>query len=262
MIQMNCFNWIQLVKKSGMPSGANHVALYLATFMNSEHDIAWPSQSRISYETGLSGPTVRKWLNYLSDEGWLVIRRNAREIQTAGGTQLQNEYLINVPEDVIQRIVNDLPTQIQGGKTADERWVNESSKVGKQFTPNNNRNNNKNNKKEKKGFIKPSLSELKTHILDNSLSVDPENFIDFYESKGWMVGKNKMKCWKAALRTWHRRNKSDEENNRSSSRGRPMSAVERVEKANKLGRYAEVPHERTLEPVLDENGTTVWQQVD
>ena len=34
--------------------------------------------------------------------------------------------------------------------------------------------------------------------------MDPEKFIDFYESKGWMVGKNKMKDWRAAVRTWER----------------------------------------------------------
>jgi hypothetical protein len=34
--------------------------------------------------------------------------------------------------------------------------------------------------------------------------VDADAFVDFYESKGWLVGKNKMKDWKAAVRTWER----------------------------------------------------------
>ena len=37
-------------------------------------------------------------------------------------------------------------------------------------------------------------------------NIDAENFLDFYESKGWMVGKNKMKDWKAAVRTWEKKN--------------------------------------------------------
>jgi hypothetical protein len=38
--------------------------------------------------------------------------------------------------------------------------------------------------------------------MQNNLDVDGVKFINFYESKGWMVGKNKMKDWKAAIRTW------------------------------------------------------------
>ena len=40
-------------------------------------------------------------------------------------------------------------------------------------------------------------------------SVNPQQFIDFYASKGWMVGKNKMKDWKAAIRTWETRDKKE-----------------------------------------------------
>ena len=35
-------------------------------------------------------------------------------------------------------------------------------------------------------------------------NVDPEKFVDFYAAKGWMIGKNKMKDWKAAVRTWEK----------------------------------------------------------
>jgi len=59
-----------------------------------------------------------------------------------------------------------------------------------------------------KRFAPPSLEELISYIDEKELtSVDPEYFIDFYESKGWMVGKNKMKDWKATARGWHSRNK-------------------------------------------------------
>jgi len=57
-----------------------------------------------------------------------------------------------------------------------------------------------------KKFIKPTTTEV--HHYGQTLTPkfnEPENFMDFYESKGWMVGKNKMKCWKAAVRTWNRK---------------------------------------------------------
>ena len=49
------------------------------------------------------------------------------------------------------------------------------------------------------------MQELIAYIEEkNYYCVDPEEFIDFYESKNWMVGKNKMAKWKAAASRWHR----------------------------------------------------------
>ena len=141
-IDLTCFNWVQLIKKADLPSNAKLLAFYLSTFMNAEHDIAWPSQSRISNETGLSEPTVRKWLQYLNENGWLVTRRKARVISTGSQNYHHNEYLINIPE---QR-VNDLLSDMSRGKNGSDQRVNESRAEGKQLTTNNNVNNNVNNK--------------------------------------------------------------------------------------------------------------------
>jgi hypothetical protein len=53
-------------------------------------------------------------------------------------------------------------------------------------------------------FIPPSIEEVKEygHSL-NPPFVDAAKFVNFYESKGWKVGKNPMKSWKAAVRTWN-----------------------------------------------------------
>ena len=56
-----------------------------------------------------------------------------------------------------------------------------------------------------KYFNKPSLLEIKNYCIERVNNVDPEVFFDFYESKGWLVGKSKMKDWKAAIRTWEKR---------------------------------------------------------
>ena len=56
-------------------------------------------------------------------------------------------------------------------------------------------------------FLPPSLDEVRKYVLEKGFSVDAENFVNFYESKGWFVGKNKMKNWKAAVATWEKREK-------------------------------------------------------
>lgn len=60
-----------------------------------------------------------------------------------------------------------------------------------------------------KNFVPPSVEEVRTYCFSRRNGVDPERFVDFYSAKGWMVGKNKMKDWKACVRTWERREKGE-----------------------------------------------------
>ena len=58
-----------------------------------------------------------------------------------------------------------------------------------------------------KRFYPPTLDEVKQYCEERKNNIDPMAFIDFYSSKGWMIGKNRMKDWKAAVRTWERKRK-------------------------------------------------------
>lgn len=64
-------------------------------------------------------------------------------------------------------------------------------------------------KKKTVRFSPPTLSEVRSYCQEKGLTVDAERFVNFYEAKGWMVGKNKMKDWKAAVRGWASREKSE-----------------------------------------------------
>ena len=66
------------------------------------------------------------------------------------------------------------------------------------------KNSKKENSRMSDRFIPPTIDEIKAYCDERNSSVDPEAFYSFYESKGWMIGKNKMKDWKAAVRTWER----------------------------------------------------------
>lgn len=59
--------------------------------------------------------------------------------------------------------------------------------------------------KRQSGFIKPTVDEVKEFVQKHGYTINPQAFVDFYEMKGWMVGKNKMKDWQAAVRTWQQR---------------------------------------------------------
>mgnify|MGYP002673332718 CR=1 FL=1 len=64
-------------------------------------------------------------------------------------------------------------------------------------------------------FAPPSLDEVKAYVEKESLKIDAERFWQFYESKGWMIGRNKMKKWKAAAAAWAR----------SEHIGRPVATI-------------------------------------
>lgn len=61
-------------------------------------------------------------------------------------------------------------------------------------------------KPKKKRFAAPSIEEVNEYCIERNNNVNAEAFINFYESKGWLVGKSPMKDWKAAVRTWEKNN--------------------------------------------------------
>jgi hypothetical protein len=128
------------------------------------------SRDLLARETGLSLQQLRTALNKL------ISTNEITSVTSSQGTILQivsyEKYQIATSE-----ITNEQPTSNQQVTT------------------------NKNVKKENK-FIIPTFNDVLEYCMQNNLDVDGVKFINFYESKGWMVGKNKMKDWKAAIRTW------------------------------------------------------------
>ena len=87
---------------------------------------------------------------------------------------------------------------------------NDCSGLNGTSVPHTNNNEYINNTLSNKGggrFQKPSLEDVREYCSIRSNNVDPEQFFNFYESKGWLVGKTPMKDWKAAIRTWEKREK-------------------------------------------------------
>lgn len=56
-----------------------------------------------------------------------------------------------------------------------------------------------------KKFVSPSVEEVEEYVKSKGYSVDAETFVNFYDSKGWMIGKNKMKQWRSAVGTWQKK---------------------------------------------------------
>jgi hypothetical protein len=89
-----------------------------------------------------------------------------------------------------------------------KRLTNEQQTINNNIIKNNKEELNKESISkdiQKKVFKKPSIEEIQKYCNERNNNVDADRFYNFYESKGWMVGKNKMKDWKAAVRTWEQK---------------------------------------------------------
>ena len=65
-------------------------------------------------------------------------------------------------------------------------------------------NNRKSNR-----FAPPSVDDVRAYCLERGNNIDPDKFVDYYTGNGWMIGRNKMKDWKATVRSWERNDYSN-----------------------------------------------------
>ena len=79
-------------------------------------------------------------------------------------------------------------------------------------------------------FIKPTIEQVKVYIAAKGYSVDAEHFYNYYESQGWRVGRNPMKDWQAAVRTWEAKDKQQQY-----GKHRTNSTIANAVEAAKLG---------------------------
>lgn len=88
-------------------------------------------------------------------------------------------------------------------------------------------------KKTSKKFVKPTIEEIDAYCRERNNTIDAESFFNFYESKGWLVGKSPMKDWKAAVRTWEKSRQGYQQHSRPSSDSRKYDSQGNVVKESK-----------------------------
>jgi len=150
-------------------------------------------REKLAAQTGIPVQVLRTSLNRLKSTNEITIKSNSK------GTIIEV-----VKWDEYQ----------QANQLTNQQLTSDQPATNQQLTTNKNGKNGKNEKNiintplnppKGKRFVKPSLEQVSEYCRKRNNSVNPEAFIDFYESNGWKVGKNSMKDWKAAVRTWEKR---------------------------------------------------------
>lgn len=146
------------------------------------------SLKSLSVETGLSERQVRTALSKLIKTNELTNKstNKYRIITVLKYNNYQTVDKQDVKQKTIKRQTDDKPP------TTDNN--------------DNNKNNEDKGIKTTKKFVIPTVIEIEDYCKERKNNINANQFFDSYESKGWLVGKNKMKDWKAAVRTWERNN--------------------------------------------------------
>nr|DAH84165.1 MAG TPA: DnaD like replication protein [Caudoviricetes sp.] len=107
----------------------------------------------------------------------------------------------------------------------------------------------------RKRFEKPTLSEIEQYCIERNNNVNAEQFFDYYESNGWKVGKNSMKDWKAAVRTWER-SEYRKPNSKKNSKEDAINVVNNL--MNKLGGVDTEQPATDFESTIDVTDSVVY----
>ena len=138
--------------------------------------ICFATNKYFSQLYGKTKTTVSKWVSELVKEGYIELHFTYKE----GTKDIDKRYIRILKGGVAKQNYNPLVKNLKDNNI------------------NINNNTTYSNKK-------PSIDEIKEYCLERNNDIDAEQFYDFYESKNWYVGKNKMKDWRACVRTWEKR---------------------------------------------------------
>lgn len=171
-----------------------------------EEGFFYSTIENLEKKTFLSGHSQRQALAKLQEKGWIDIAKKG----------IPAKRYIRINEENLIMFFNNLSLKIL--TTGDSNF--EQQEV-KNFDGNKNiRNENIEKdheldiygKPKSSRFVPPSVEEVREYCEERNNLVDPEKFVDYYTARGWKIGKNAMKDWRAAVRTWERNNYSSNQN--------------------------------------------------
>lgn len=167
--------------------------LYLYLLTNPDTNVSGIYQlpvKIISADTGFDREMVIKILDRFQKDGKIECSNGWIKVVNFVKHQNTNSPLI---QKAIETELKSAPNDLKYGIDR----VYDSTSLSK-LNQDINQNKNK--------FTPPTEEEIQAYLTESNItSFSSRQFIDFYESKGWMIGKNKMKSWKAAVRTWAQR---------------------------------------------------------
>lgn len=164
------------------------------------------SEVKLMDRWGWSKSKVRTFLEMLEKDSMIIKKADSKKTTLTivnYGVWQDSQTAKELQKD--QEKTDEKPLEDRS-KTADELQKDTINNVNNSNNSNNSNNDNKDISSIHR-FKPPTLEEVQSYCLERNNDVDPEKWHSFYESKGWMIGKNKMKNWRAAVITWEKGDK-------------------------------------------------------
>jgi len=176
--------------------------LYLMTNSKTKQCGCYELPKRImEFETGYNRETIDKLLDRFIGYGKILYDENTNEILLINWLKFNPINNVNIEKCVNKEMAVIKSADLLGVLEGLRRGLHTPTKKEEQEQEQEEKEEQTPNKKHKR-FTPPPINEITKYCKERNNDVDPNRFHDFYEAKGWMVGKNKMKDWKAAVRTW------------------------------------------------------------
>lgn len=232
----NRFFWLKLKRDffkrhdiriiEGKPDGDKMVLFYLKLLCESvDHDGALRFSDEVSYDnemlasvTGTDISIVEKAMDILEklkmvntdDDGTIIMNgldsMLGSETKWAGKKREQREKE-GQEKDNVPDMSSICPQNVRKKEGQAKDNVRQSKSIEKEKEKELELEKDISLSRKTSKFVAPSVEEVKEYCRERNNDVDAERFISYYQSNGWMVGRNHMKDWKATIRTWERRNK-------------------------------------------------------
>ena len=169
------------------------------------------SMAKMASELNLNRRTIKHWLNVFKTDGQIDYECTARytriTVMKYGLYQSLDNYSAQLDAQPSAQPSAQLNAQLNAHNRTKQPVNQETNK------PIKNKKSSCRGKASASRFTPPTLNELTDYAHEIGFdSLNAQYFLDYYESKGWMIGKNHMKSWKAAVRTWKTRNQGKEAN--------------------------------------------------
>ena len=154
------------------------------------------SVNSICAGTGTTPRSVRTCLNRLISTNEITIKTtNKYSLITIANWALYQSDVEKTTNKTTSNLTNERQTNDK--QTTTDKEYNKNKEEDKEYI-------SMSDKPKKQVFTPPTVEEVTAYCVERNNHVDPQKFCDFYESKGWMVGKTRMKDWKASVRTWEK----------------------------------------------------------
>lgn len=189
----------------GMPNGKDYLLFYLKMLLESiDHEGALRFSETIPYNEQMLSVITNTNVDIVKSAMQIFIELNMIEILDDSTIYMSEVQKLTGSETEYAKKKREYRQKLLETRQNEDTVKTKKDNVRQEIEKELEKELEIDNKQKRKRFVPPSREEVQAYCIERNNNVDAERFIDYYTSNGWRVGKNPMKDWKSAVRTWEK----------------------------------------------------------